>query len=152
MMLSLFACIRLRLRSWVSPSRLLTAAALFAAGCSFNLGDSELTREQPAPKPTTTQLASTYDEGFQNQRTASGELFDSNALTAAHKVYPFGTMLRVTNPANGRSVVVRVTDRGPFKKGRALDLSPRAAKELGIEQQGVAALKIEVLPSGNNNK
>lgn len=91
------------------------------------------------------QVASTYGEGFQNKKTASGEVFDANELTAAHKSYPFGTRLRVTNPRNGRSVIVRVNDRGPFIHGRSLDLSTRAAKELGVEQQGVAELKVEVL-------
>lgn len=79
--------------------------------------------------------ASYYSHG---QKTASGERFNPHGLTAAHRSLPFGTKLRVVNPRNGRSVTVRVTDRGPFIKGRSLDLSLGAAKVLGITGQGVA--------------
>jgi rare lipoprotein A len=79
--------------------------------------------------------ASYYSEG---QKTASGERFNPHGLTAAHRSLPFGTKLHVVNPKNGRSVTVRVTDRGPFIKGRALDLSLGAAKVLGMTSQGVA--------------
>jgi rare lipoprotein A (peptidoglycan hydrolase) len=75
---------------------------------------------------------------WQGQKTASGERFNPHGLTAAHRSLPFGTKLRVVNPRNGRSVTVRVTDRGPFIKGRSLDLSLGAAKVLGITAQGVA--------------
>lgn len=124
---------------------------LIPVSCSSRLKPSELPPREDvsAPKPVQTLVASTYGEEFQNKLTASGEIFDPNALTAAHKTYRFGTMLRVTNPKNGKSVVVRVNDRGPFKKGRALDLSTRAAKELAIIEQGVAPLEIEVLSTGD---
>jgi rare lipoprotein A len=79
--------------------------------------------------------ASYYSHG---QKTASGEHFNPHGLTAAHRSLPFGTKLRVVNPNNGRSVTVRITDRGPFTKGRTLDLSLGAAKALGITGQGVA--------------
>jgi rare lipoprotein A len=79
--------------------------------------------------------ASYYSHG---QKTASGEHFNPHGLTAAHRSLPFGTKLRVVNPSNGRSVTVRITDRGPFTKGRTLDLSLGAAKALGITGQGVA--------------
>ena len=79
--------------------------------------------------------ASYYSHG---QKTASGERFNPHGLTAAHRSLPFGTKLRVVNPRNGRSVTVRITDRGPFIKGRSLDLSLGAAKVLGITGQGVA--------------
>ena len=87
--------------------------------------------------------ASYYSKGFTGRRTASGERLHPDSLTCAHRSYPFGTMLRVYNPANGRSVVVRVTDRGPFIRGRIIDLSWRAAKELDIIGSGVAMVIVQ---------
>jgi rare lipoprotein A len=87
-------------------------------------------------------VASFYTEGA---RTASGERLNPNALTAAHPSLPFGTRLRITGVASGRSVVVRVNDRGPFIKGRAVDVSYSAAKELGMTERGVAKVKMEVV-------
>ena len=84
--------------------------------------------------------ASFYAKRFHGRKTASGERMHPDSLTCAHKSYPFGTLLRVYNPANGRSVNVRVTDRGPYVQGRIIDLSWRAAKELGIIGQGVATV------------
>lgn len=86
--------------------------------------------------------ASFYAKSFNGRRTASGERLHPDSLTCAHRSYPFGTKVRVLNPANGRSVVVRVTDRGPFVRGRIIDLSWRAAKELGIIAQGVAMVVV----------
>jgi rare lipoprotein A len=82
--------------------------------------------------------ASFYPKKFTGRRTASGERMHNDSLTCAHRTYPFGTMLRVYNPANGRSVIVKVIDRGPFVRGRIIDLSWRAAKELDIISSGVA--------------
>ena len=87
--------------------------------------------------------ASFYARKFSGHKTASGERLHHDSLTCAHRSYPFGTMLKVYNPANGRSVVVRVTDRGPFVRGRIIDLSWRAAKELGIIAQGVAMVTVQ---------
>ena len=87
--------------------------------------------------------ASYYARRFSGARTASGERLHHDSLTCAHRSYPFGTMLKVYNPANGRSVIVRVTDRGPFVRGRIIDLSWRAAKELGIIAQGVAMVTVQ---------
>jgi rare lipoprotein A len=75
-------------------------------------------------------------------RTASGEAADPNSLTAAHRTLPFGTMAIVTNLANGRSVSVRINDRGPFAKGRIIDVTQAAAQELGFVQQGIARVKV----------
>ena len=86
--------------------------------------------------------ATFYSRKATGARTANGERLHHDSLTCAHRTYPFGTMLRVKNPANGKEVVVRVTDRGPFIKGRIIDLSWRAAKELGIIAQGVAMVEI----------
>lgn len=87
--------------------------------------------------------ASFYAQKFHGRRTASGERLHKDSLTCAHRYYPFGTLLRVYNPANGKSVLVRVTDRGPFVRGRIIDLSWRAAKELGIISQGVAMVTVQ---------
>ena len=87
-------------------------------------------------------LASFYSEGT---RTASGEKFDANELTAAHPTLPFGTRLRVTNVATGRSVTVRVNDRGPYVQGRIVDVSYSAAASLGMVGRGVANVKLDVV-------
>lgn len=86
--------------------------------------------------------ASYYAKRFQGRRTASGERLHPDSLTCAHRSYPFGTKLKVYNPANGRSVVVRVTDRGPYIRGRIIDLSWRAAKELDIISKGVGMVTV----------
>lgn len=87
-------------------------------------------------------LASFYSEGT---RTASGEKFDAHELTAAHPTLPFGTRLRVTNVATGRSVTVRVNDRGPYVPGRVVDVSYSAAQTLGMVGKGVANVKLDVV-------
>jgi rare lipoprotein A len=90
-----------------------------------------------------TMKASWYGPKFHGKMTANGEIYDQMALTAAHKSLRFGTLLKVTNPKNGRSVVIRINDRGPYIEGRDLDLSKGAAIELGILRKGVARLKIQ---------
>ena len=87
--------------------------------------------------------ASYYSKRATGRMTASGDRLHHDSLTCAHRTYPFGTKLKVYNPANGRSVVVRVTDRGPSVRGRIIDLSWRAAKELGIISQGVAMVTVQ---------
>jgi rare lipoprotein A len=87
-------------------------------------------------------IASFYTEGT---KTASGEKFDTHELTAAHPTLPFGTRLRVTNVATGRSVTVRVNDRGPFVPGRSVDVSYAAAESLGMVGKGVAKVKLDVV-------
>jgi len=87
-------------------------------------------------------VASFYTEG---ERTASGEKFDTHELTAAHPTLPFGTKLRVTNVATGRSVTVRVNDRGPYVHGRVVDVSYSAAQSLGMVGKGVANVKLDVV-------
>ena len=89
------------------------------------------------------QIATYYGQEFAGHRTASGETFNPNALTAAHRTLPFGTRVRVTNSRNGRSVIVRINDRGPFVKGRAIDLSSAAARAIGMG--GTADVHIEVI-------
>ena len=87
--------------------------------------------------------ASFYAKNFHGRKTASGERMHPDSMTCAHRTYPFGTKLRVYNPANGRSVIVRVTDRGPYVRGRIIDLSWRAAKELDIISSGVAMVFVQ---------
>ena len=89
--------------------------------------------------------ASYYAQAHHGKRTASGERFDQHALTAAHRTLPFGTQVRVTNLNNERSVVVRINDRGPFVRGRIIDVSRAAAERLGMLRAGVAPVRIEAL-------
>ena len=89
------------------------------------------------------QVATYYGNEFAGHRTASGERFNPRAMTAAHRTLPFGTRVRVTNFHTGRSVVVRINDRGPFAKGRSIDLSSGAARAIGMGSTG--NVRIEVL-------
>jgi rare lipoprotein A len=93
--------------------------------------------------PVQTGIASWYGRPFHGRRTASGEVYDMNAMTAAHRTMPLPSHAVVRNPANGREVVVRVNDRGPFKKGRIIDLSRAAARQLGID--GLATVQVRRL-------
>ena len=89
-------------------------------------------------------MASFYGKKFHGRKTASGERFNMYAMTAAHKRLAFGTLVRVTHLKNGRSVAVRINDRGPFARGRIIDLSYGAARKLGMVAQGVARVRIRV--------
>ena len=94
-----------------------------------------------------TGIASWYGPGFHGKETANGELFDENEVTAAHRTLPMPSVVRVTNLGNGRSIMVRVNDRGTFAHGRIIDLSRRAAQLLGFERNGTARVRVELLPS-----
>lgn len=87
--------------------------------------------------------ASWYGGKFHGRKTASGETFNKNAMTCAHKTLKFGTMLKVTNKKNGKSVIVKVNDRGPYVKGRIIDLSEASAKKIGID--GIGQVHIEIV-------
>lgn len=102
--------------------------------------------ERTAEEPPTvlTGWASWYGPGFAGRRTASGEIYDPDELVAAHKTLPFGTRVRVTNQRNGRRVVVRITDRGPYVGGRIIDLSAAAASAIGMKGAGTAPVAIEL--------
>jgi rare lipoprotein A len=97
----------------------------------------------PAAAFTQTGVASYYGPELHGRRTASGERFNRNAMTAAHRTVPFGTHLKVTNLSNGRSVIVRVNDRGPFIRGRIVDVSQGAARQIGMQGRGVARVRIQ---------
>jgi rare lipoprotein A len=131
-----------RLRRLLGDAKPLTAAqgkpAVVARRSEPEAGDYSVSR-------VLNGWASWYGPGFDGNLTANGERFNQNALTAAHKHLPFGTRLRVTNMDTGRSVVVRVNDRGPYAGDRILDLSAGAAEKIGLDVSGVAPIKAEVL-------
>jgi rare lipoprotein A len=108
-----------------------------------------LTSYTKTNKPTTNIIeegkASYYGVKFIGKKTASGEIFTKYIYTCAHRTLPFGTLLKVTNVKNGEAVIVKVNDRGPFIKGRVLDLSIKAAKDLKITQMGVARVSVEMI-------
>ena len=131
------------------PGRALLAATLLAtlAACVPAAGVSGMAgaaSAQAAPAGTTLAegMASWYGPGFAGRLTASGEVFDPNELTAAHKTLPFGTRLRVTHLRSGRSVVVRINDRGPFVGDRIIDLSRAAAEAIGLVGSGVGRVRL----------
>ena len=92
-------------------------------------------------------VASYYASKFHGRRTASGEAFDMNGYTAAHRTLPFGSKVRVTNPRTGKSVIVRINDRGPFHGGRVIDVSRAAATDLGLIQRGHGTVELALLSS-----
>lgn len=98
-----------------------------------------------------TLKASWYGPKFHGKFTANGEVYNQMALTAAHKNLSFGTLLKITNPKNGKSVIVRINDRGPYIEGRELDLSRGAAIELGILAKGVARVKVQEVALNERN-
>ena len=94
-------------------------------------------------------ISSFYGPKFHGKLTANGEIFDMYGVTAAHKEFPFGTVTRVTNEKNGKSLIIRINDRGPYVDGRILDCSFGAAKKLGFVGEGTAPVKIEILEWGD---
>lgn len=121
----------------------LWAPLLFASACA-----PARTPPSPAPpEPGFLQegIASWYGPGFEGRPTASGEVFDPGQLTAAHRTLPFGTRLRVVHVASGREVVVRINDRGPFIRGRVIDLSRAAAQRLNMIAEGTARVRLHVI-------
>lgn len=122
----------------------LAAMLIVALVCMFLGSTTEASKGNRPPEcAATTGVASYYAGNFIGRKTASGQIFTGKDMTAAHKTLPFGTRLKLTNEKNGKSVNVVVNDRGPFIKGRILDLSEAAARRLGFIDQGVADLKIE---------
>jgi len=95
-------------------------------------------------------ISSYYGPKFHGKLTANGEIFDMYGVTAAHKEFPFNTIVRVTNENNGKSHIIRINDRGPYIDGRILDCSYGAAKKLGFVTDGVAPVKIEIIEWGDN--
>jgi rare lipoprotein A len=112
---------------------------LTVIGCSSNIVKAGATQEG---------LASFYGKEFNGRKTSSGEQFDMNALTAAHRTYPFGTIVKITNLKNGQEIEVKINDRGPVKPERIIDLSYAAAKAIGLDRMGLARVRLEVLEWG----
>ena len=104
------------------------------------------TPRQPAAKPFQVGVASWYGDYFQGRPTASGELYDMHDLTAAHPTLPLGTLVRVTNLRNGRSVVLRINDRGPVVDGRIIDVTYNAAKVLDFKARGLTRVRLDLVP------
>jgi rare lipoprotein A len=117
----------------------------------------EITETAPPPQPdihgravsSETGLASWYGPPYAGRKGADGSVYDQNAMTAAHLTLPLGTVVRVTNLATNQSAVVRITDRGPFVRGRIIDLSLAAAKAVGVYRAGVAKVRVEAYSSAN---
>ena len=124
------------------PMALVGCLALLA-GCSTTSYDSETEVSGRGYRAEGT--ASYYGKAHHGKRTASGERFNQNALTAAHRTLAFGTRVRVTNLDNGRSVVVRINDRGPHTRGRLIDLSRAAAEKIGMIRSGTARVRVQGL-------
>ncbi len=134
---------------------LISVATLFAMNQQqsplFKPADTALTTASPAVNNSLFLIsegtASYYSTQFHGRKTANGETFNMHQLTAAHPSLPFGTCVKVTNMSNGKDVIVRINDRGPFVKGRIIDLSAGAAKKLGIIKSGTVPVKLEALES-----
>ena len=128
------------------------AALTLVAGCSSlrQAGESSADRLYPHAEVLDTDegIASYYHNKFHGRRTASGERYDRTELTAAHRTYPFGTLIRVQSLVNGRAILVRITDRGPWKESRIIDLSYRAARSLEMIRAGLMRVRIDVLAWG----
>lgn len=131
-----------------TPKRLPTAALALTLVVACSTGGGTVLRRSGPGSPPARMVASWYGEGLDGRRTANGESFDPEAFTCAHRELPFGTVLRLRNPDTGASVDVTVTDRGPFVRGRDLDVSRAAARRLGFASAGVADLEVEILEGG----
>lgn len=121
----------------------LVACLALLAGCSTTSYDRDAEVSGHGYRAEGT--ASYYGRAHHGKRTASGERFNQHALTAAHRTLPFGTRVKVTNLDNGRSVVVRINDRGPFGRGRIIDLSKAAAERINMLRSGTAPVRLEGL-------
>ena len=123
---------------------LIAAVVVSLAACG---GGGGTTPSKPTPPPSGVQygIASWYGGKHHGGPTASGERFNKNAMTAAHRTLRMGTRVRVTRIKNGRQVIVRINDRGPYSKGRIIDLSEASARKLDMIDDGIAKVKVEVL-------
>jgi rare lipoprotein A len=162
----LYSRLDARRARWLAP-------LLLAAGCSTVTPPADGPARTPLPPPVMppivlpapaprgpaatppatvvqTGIASWYGKPFHGRRTASGEIYNMHAMTAAHRTMPLPSYARVRNPANGREVIVRINDRGPYKPGRVIDLSYAAAKRLGID--GIAPVQVERLAAADAKK
>ena len=126
----------------------LLSLTLITTSCSFSttpISNHRVEKPQPVHEQFQQGIASWYGPGFHGRKTANGERFNQNALTAAHRHLPIGTKVLVTNVSNGKSVEVRINDRGPYIKGRVIDLSKAAAERVGMIQPGTASIQIRII-------
>lgn len=134
---------------WVVFQSIFLIAALVISGCTSKQPEGRAVRphvaKHRAGPPVSGGRASWYGPGFEGRKTASGETFKSGDLTAGHRSLPLGTRVEVTHVRSGRKVRVRINDRGPYVKGRVIDLSRAAAERLGLVGTGVAPVTIKVL-------
>lgn len=127
---------------------LVTFCLLAASGCAgpgTGVGGPTMESSRATRELVQVGEASYYAASFNGRRMAGGEIYDDSRLTAAHRTLPFGTRVRVTNLSNGKSVVVTIQDRGPSIRRRVIDLSGRAARELGFVREGVTQVRVEVI-------
>lgn len=117
----------------------------FLAAQSINAPLVARSNEPVRPIKTWVGNASWYGPNFDGRKTANGEKFDSEALTAAHPNLPFGSIVRVVNTRNGKFEVVRINDRGPYQEGREIDVSYRVARKIGLTQAGVTKVRLELM-------
>lgn len=135
---------------------LLCIGAILIAGCATT-NETASTPKQPALSlPTVLEsvegIASFYGKKFHGRKTANGERYNQDLFSAAHRRYPFGTILRVTRLETGKAILVRVNDRGPYHKERIIDLSYAAAKELSFVRRGTVNVKVDVLSWGDGRR
>lgn len=150
------------LRSDLGRISFVLCAAVILAGCAASPRFTKDRHAEPSVAPSTRSvapsangravtyegMASYYAHDFHGKKTANGEEYDMNGFTAAHRSFPFGTKVRVTNLENGKSCVVRVNDRGPFKLERIMDLSLGAAQALDMMKSGTARVRLDVVEWG----
>jgi rare lipoprotein A len=136
---------RWRVAAWVLAGAVLLTGCAGAPERPPGVTQARAYEAVPSPDHGQVGVASWYGPGFHGRRTASGQRFDMHALTAAHPTLPFGTRVKVTNLANGRSVVLVVNDRGPFVRGRIIDVSHHGAEHLGFVRAGTARVRVRVL-------
>jgi len=135
----------------VSGRAVLVAVLLAAAACAHRGGPparSAAAASAAVPGTRDRGIASWYGEPYHGRRTASGEVYDMYGVSAAHRTLPFGTLVRVTRRDDGRSIDVVINDRGPFVKGRIIDLSYGAARRIGLDLDGIAPVEVTVLEPG----
>jgi len=130
--------------SW-KVALILVLIAIIVGAFLSSCANNKTTKLVLKPKHSTEGYASWYGPGFNGRKTANGERYNQYAMTAAHKKLPFGTRVRVTNLNNNKTVIVRINDRGPYMRGRIIDLSKKAAKELAMLRTGTAPVRVETL-------
>ena len=128
------------------------ALSIIASGC-VSSPRFTMAKQSPDESPTMVTeegIASYYADEFNGRKTSNGEIYDMNAFTAAHRTLPFNSKVRVTNTLTGKSIIVRINDRGPFKDNRIIDLSLAAAKSLELIGSGTAPVRLEVIEPGDS--